>query len=183
MRFAGGDDVVVGDVLLQHQPHGAHVVPGVAPVAFGVEVAQVQGVLRAEVDAGDGAGDLAGDEGFAADRRFVVEQDAVAGVEAVGFAVVDGDPVGVDLGGAVGAARVEGRGFRLGDFPDLAVHLAGGGLVEAGFPLQAENADALPAGAACRGRRCWRCIRGFRRRPGRGFARRGCRFRRAGPAG
>ena len=31
--LAGGDDVVVGLVLLQHQVHGAHVVAGVAPVA------------------------------------------------------------------------------------------------------------------------------------------------------
>jgi len=135
VSFAGGDDVVVGDVLLQHPPHRAHVILGVAPVAFRVEVAQIQGLLQAQVDVGDGAGDLAGDEGFATNRRFVVEQDAVAGMHPVGFAVVDGDPVAIDLGGGVRAARVEGRGFLLGNFLDLAEHFAGGGLVEAGFAL------------------------------------------------
>ena len=38
--LAGGDDVVVGLVLLQHQPHRLHVVAGIAPVALGVEVAE-----------------------------------------------------------------------------------------------------------------------------------------------
>jgi hypothetical protein len=141
--FPGGDHIVVGGVLLQHQPHRADKIPGVAPIAFRVEVPQIQSLLCAEVDAGDGAGDLAGDEGFAAQGRFMVEQNAVAGVHSVGFAVVDGDPVAVDLGRAVGAARVEGGGFLLRNFPDLTEHFTGGGLVETGFLFQAENADAF----------------------------------------
>ena len=40
VRLAGGDDVVVGLVLLQHPPHRLDVVAGEAPVALGVEVAQ-----------------------------------------------------------------------------------------------------------------------------------------------
>lgn len=64
--FAGGDDVVGGGVLLEHEPHGADVVAGEAPVALGVEVAHAQFLLRAELDAGDGVGDFAGDEFFAA---------------------------------------------------------------------------------------------------------------------
>jgi hypothetical protein len=87
------------------------VVLGVAPVALGVEVAEVEGVLQAEFDAREGAGDLASDEGLATGRGFVVEQDAVAGVDTVGLTVVDGDPVGVELGDRVGAARVEGSGL------------------------------------------------------------------------
>jgi hypothetical protein len=63
--------------------HGADVVLGVAPVALGVEVAEVEGVLQALLDAGGGAGDLAGDEGLAAAFALVVEEDAVAGVQAV----------------------------------------------------------------------------------------------------
>ena len=42
VRLAGGDDVVVGLVLLEHQPHGLDVVAGEAPVALGVEVAEAQ---------------------------------------------------------------------------------------------------------------------------------------------
>ncbi len=78
-----------GLILLQHQPLHLDVVAGMAPVAQRVEVAEVKAILQSELDARQRAGDLAGDEGFAAHRRFVVEQDAVAGIDAVGLAVVD----------------------------------------------------------------------------------------------
>jgi len=141
MGFAGGDDIIVGGGLLEHEPHGLDVFFGVAPVAFGVEVTEVEFGLESGADVGDGAGDFAGDEGLAASGGFVIEEDAVAGVEAVGFAVIDGDPIGVDLGAGVGAAGVEGGDFGLGHFADSAEHFAGGGLVEAG--LDAGFADGL----------------------------------------
>jgi hypothetical protein len=73
----------------------------------------------------------------------VVEQHAVAGVHAVGLAVVDGDPEGVELGDGVGGAGVEGGGDLLGDLLHLAVQLRGGGLVEAAGLLEAQDADGL----------------------------------------
>ena len=60
--LAGRDHVVVGDVLLQHQPHRLDVVAGEAPVARGVEVAERDRVLQAELDPRQRVGDLAGDE-------------------------------------------------------------------------------------------------------------------------
>ncbi len=114
-----------------------------APVAQRVEVAEVQAVLQAKRDAGQRARDLARDEGLAAQRRLVVEQDAVAGVHAVRLAVVDGDPVGVELGHRVRAARVERRRLALRGLLHEAVELAGAGLVEAAVALQAEQADRL----------------------------------------
>ena len=84
-----------------------------APVAQRAQVAEVQAVLQAERDARQRARDLARDEGLAAQRALVVEQDAVAGVHAVGLAVVHRDPVGVELGHRVGAARIERRGLLL----------------------------------------------------------------------
>ena len=99
---------------------------------------------------GDAAGDLAGDEGAAAAGRFVVEEDAVAGEEAVGFAVLDGHLVGEDLGHGVGAARVERGGFALRHFLDLAVHLGDAGLVEAWRPSR--RGGSLRGGAG----RPWR---------------------------
>jgi len=45
--FACSNDIVVRKVLLEHEPLHLHVVFGVAPVAFCVEVAQVQAVLEA----------------------------------------------------------------------------------------------------------------------------------------
>ncbi len=114
-----------------------------APVAQRAHVAQVQAVLQAQRDARDGARDLARDEGLAAQRAFVVEEHAVAGVHAVGLAVVHRDPVGVHLGHRVGAARVEGRGLLLRDLLHQTVQLAGAGLVEARLLRQAQDADGL----------------------------------------
>src|SRR5579875_3677988 len=105
VRLAGGEDVVVGLVLLQDQPHALDVVARVAPVALRVDIAEVEPLLQTALDGRDRAGDLAGDEGFAPHGRFVVEEDAVRGVQPVGLAVIDGDPVGVELGHGIGAAR------------------------------------------------------------------------------
>ena len=140
---AGGDDEVFRLLLLQHQPLHLDVVLGVAPVTLGVHVAEEEAVLQPELDPRQGAGDLAGDEGFAAVGALVVEQDAVAGIHPVRLAVVDGDPVGVELGHRVGAPRIEGGGLLLRDLLHQAVELGGGRLVETGFLFQAQDADRL----------------------------------------
>ena len=85
------------------------VVAGESPVALGVEVAHDELLLQPFLDPGGAEGHLAGDERLAAARALVVEQDARAGEEAVGLAVVDRLPVGVELGAGVGAAGVERR--------------------------------------------------------------------------
>jgi hypothetical protein len=76
---------------------------------------------------------LADDERRVFRNALVVEKYPRGGVEVVGLAVVDRDEVPVGLGDAVGRAGVEGGELGLGDLADLAVHLAGGGLVEAGL--------------------------------------------------
>ena len=129
--FAGGDDEILRFVLLEHQPHGFDIIAGEAPVALGVEIAEVEFLLQAFFDAGGCAGDFSGDECFAAAGGFVVEEDAVAGVDVVGFAVVYGLPVAVDFGAGVGAAGVKGCFFGLRRFDDFAVHFAAGSLIEA----------------------------------------------------
>jgi len=70
----------------------------------------------------------------------VIEHDAVAGVEAVALAVVDGHPIGEDLAHRVGAAGVEGSLFGLGVLLGQAEHLRGGGLVVAGVDVQLAHA-------------------------------------------
>ena len=82
MLFAGRQHIVVGLRLLQDQPHAFDIIAGVAPIAPGGKIAEEQFVLQAELDRRDGAGDLAGHEGFAARRSFVIEQNAVRGVHA-----------------------------------------------------------------------------------------------------
>ena len=45
MRFAGRQDIIVGLVLLKDAPHSFDIVAGVAPIALGIEVAEVQALL------------------------------------------------------------------------------------------------------------------------------------------
>ena len=142
--LAGGHRVVVRHVLLQHAPHGFHIVAREAPVPLGVEVAEVELVLHPQLDAGGGAGDLAGHERLAPARALVVEQDAVAGEEAVALAVVDHLVVGEDLGTGVGAARLEAGALELRGL-GAAEHLGAAGLVEADLlaAVLHEAADGL----------------------------------------
>lgn len=143
VHLVGGQHEVVGAVGLQDAPHALHVVLGVPPVTLGVQVAQVQALLQALVDAGDGAGDLPRHEGGATARRLVVEQDAVAQEHVVALAVVLADPERELLGAGVGRAGVERGRLRLGHLLHLAVQLTGGGLVEAGRLLQPARADGV----------------------------------------
>lgn len=73
----------------------------------------------------------------------MVKENAVTGIHAVGFPVVDGDPVGVEFGNGIRRPWVEGGGFLLGDFLDKTIEFTGTGLVEAGLLLQAEDPDSL----------------------------------------
>src|SRR3546814_17229254 len=78
--LAGGNDIVLRAVLLQHHPLHPDVVLRVAPVAKGIEVAHEQAALQALRDVRAPARDLSGNEGFASARAFVIIQDSVAGV-------------------------------------------------------------------------------------------------------
>src|SRR5512145_526187 len=143
VRLAGGEYVIVGSVLLQDHPHSQDIVAGMAPVARGVEIAEVKLLLQPEFDRRNGAGDLAGDERFAARRPFVVEKNSVRGVHAVRLAIVDGDPIGIKLRRGVGAARIERRRLALWPLPDEPVQLRGRGLIEPRPAGDAEDAHRL----------------------------------------
>ena len=140
---AGGDNKIFGLFLLQHQPLHPHIIFGVPPVAQCVHIAQIQAVFQALRDIGQAARNLAGNERFAAARAFVVEQNAVAGVNAVGFAVIDGNPVGIEFGHGIGRTRIKRRGFFLRDFLHQTVQFGRGGLVKTGFVFQAQKADGF----------------------------------------
>src|SRR5487761_842210 len=130
MRLAGGKHIVVGLLLLEDEPHAFDIVTRMAPIALRVDVAEIEPLLHAALNGGAGAADLAGDEGFAADRRFVIEQDAVRRVQAIGLAVIDRDPIGVKLGDRIRAARIEGRQLVLRRLHHLAEQLGRRCLIE-----------------------------------------------------
>ncbi|MNL28762.1 hypothetical protein D3C87_1504210 [compost metagenome] len=100
--LAGSDHEIFSGILLQHHPLHTHVIFGVAPVAQRIHIAQMQAAFETLSDIGDSAGDLAGDKGFTTAWRFMVKQNAVTGIHAIGFAVVHGDPVGIHLGHRIG---------------------------------------------------------------------------------
>ena len=89
VRFARRDHKVVRLVLLEHEPHRFDVVLGVAPVALRFEIAKKQLLLQPNFDARRRPRDLASHERFAPSRRFMIEQNAVDGEQAVAAPIVD----------------------------------------------------------------------------------------------
>ena len=83
----------------------------------------MQAALQPLSDVRQATGDFAGHEGFATAWGFVVEENPVAGIHAVGFAVVHRDPVGVELGDCIRGTRVERRGFLLRNLLNQAIEL------------------------------------------------------------
>ncbi|MCY1307627.1 hypothetical protein D9M70_575630 [compost metagenome] len=71
----------------------------------------------------------------------MVEQDPAGAEDAVGLAIVDRHPVGVQLGYAVWTAGIERRGFHLGNGLNLAEHLGCRGLIET--DLRIDDANGL----------------------------------------
>ena len=141
--LAGRDHEVLGLRLLQHEPLRAHEVTRMTPIAQRIKIAQEQTLFESLADARKSARYLARDEGLAANRGLVIEQNPVTGVHPIGFAIVDRDPVGIDLRRAIRRARIERSGFALRYFLHLAEHLGGRGLIETRALGQSENADRL----------------------------------------
>ena len=138
-----GDDEVLGTVVLQDKPHTLHIVLGIAPVAQGVEVTQVQAILQTLADTGSSEGDLAGDEGLATALRLVIEKDAGAAEHIVGLAIFFHDPEAVKLGHSIGTIGMERGIFVLGNFFYLAIELGSRGLIDTAGLLQMAGAHSL----------------------------------------
>jgi hypothetical protein len=131
VHFPGGNDIIVGLVLLEHQPHGLDIFGSIAPVAQGIKIAKIKAILQAAMNARDRHGDFTGNKGFTAAWGFVIEKNAIGGMQRIGFTVVASDPVGVQLGGGVGRTWVKRGGLSLRDFLDFTEHLRSRSLIEA----------------------------------------------------
>ena len=132
---ACGNDIIVGSVLLQHQPHGAHVIAGVAPVALGVDIAKPQFLPQAELDASHSVGNFSRHELDAPQGRFVIEEYAARRVKAEAFSIIHRHPVCVQFGGRVRRAGVEGCALTLYRLLNEPVHLRRRRLIKAGGRL------------------------------------------------
>ena len=176
VTLAAADDVVVGLFGLQHAPHRLDVVASEAPVTPRLRRLPRYSRSCAGLNARRRRASLCSHEGLSATRTLVIKQDAAAGKEAVGLAVVDGRVVTKQLGGGMGrnadetassrsagpAKRRTSRTTRLDRSADAARGRAA--------PL---------ASARCLARRRRRSAPAYRTRRGRATARRGCRPHRA----
>ena len=158
--LASRDHEVLRRILLEHQPLHLDVVPRVAPVSKRVEVTKVEAGVEPAADARKRPSDLSCHEGLAASLGLVVEQYPVTGVHPVGLAIVDRNPVRVELRDRVGRPRIERCGLSLGGLLDQPVELRGRGLVETaavGHPQEPDpleepqRADRVDVGRVFRG--------------------------------
>ncbi len=140
--FAGREHVIITLCLLKDAPHALNIIARMPPVPLRIEIAEIEHILQAVMDGGYGARDLARHEGFTTQGAFVIEEDAVRGMNAIGLAVIDGDPIGIELCSGVGRTRIEGRGFTLRHVLRLAVEFGGRGLVETRPAFEFQDADA-----------------------------------------
>ncbi|MNE57998.1 hypothetical protein D3C80_1530020 [compost metagenome] len=113
MRFSCGKNIVVSYIFLQNPPHSLDIVARMTPVTASVKIAKPQLFLKSSLNCCNCACDLACDEGFAAQRTFMVEQDAIGGMKAIGLTIVDCCPVSKKLSGRIWALRGEWRLFTL----------------------------------------------------------------------
>jgi len=160
--LARGKDKVFRLILLEHQPHALDIVTSwmryqswvkkkkseqgvltMSPITLGIDVAQVEARLLSETDICHRSRNFAGDESSSSTGALVVEQDAVAGIHAIGLAVVDDDPVSIELGDTVGGAGVEGSGLALRGFDNFSVEFGCRCLIEFDVFLETACSDCV----------------------------------------
>ena len=93
----------------------------------------------------------------------MVEQNPVAGVHAVGFTVVDRDPVRVKFGASIGRTGIEGRFLGLRHFPHQTEQLGCGCLIKTRMVGQRGDADGFQQTQCAQGIHIRRVFRRFKR--------------------
>ena len=114
-----------------------------APVALGIEIAEVKARLLSEADVCNSAGDFTRHERAPTARALVVKEDAVASIYIVGLAIILRNPEGVQFCDAVGAAWVERGVLVLRDSLDETVKLGRRRLIESHMFLEATGAHGV----------------------------------------
>jgi hypothetical protein len=73
----------------------------------------------------------------------MIEQDTVRSVHIIGFAIIDGDPIGVELCRSIRRTRIKRRGLALRHFLRHVVEFRGRGLVEAHLAFETQDANGF----------------------------------------
>src|SRR5580700_102691 len=93
--------------------HRLNIFRSIAPIANGVQIAEVKFLLLAGEDVRDSASDLTGNKGLAPTRTLMVKKDPIAGKELVRLTIIYCHPVGVSFRSAVWTARMKRSRFAL----------------------------------------------------------------------
>mmetsp|Transcript_13501 Transcript_13501/g.27564 ORF Transcript_13501/g.27564 Transcript_13501/m.27564 type:complete len:233 (+) Transcript_13501:392-1090(+) len=141
--LSGGENVIVGSVVLKHHPHPLDVIASMSPITFGVNVSEVQALVQPFVDAGDSHGNFTGDKCGPTTGRLVVEENSVGEVHSVSLAVVHKNPEGILLCNGIRRTGVERSRLGLRDLLHLSVKLTGGSLVEASGLLESTGTNGI----------------------------------------
>ena len=111
MRLPGSYHIIGWFILLQHHPHGGHILPCITPVPVRLHVAQPDIVCESQLNLRSCVGDLAGNKLKAAERRFVIEQDTADREQVVSLSVDVGDVLCVKFGRRVRRGGSHRRGL------------------------------------------------------------------------
>src|SRR6478672_10088898 len=139
MGFTGGDYIVIGLILLQHQPHCLDVFLCVTPIALRIQISQIEFFLQPGLDAHSSASNLSRNKCFATPRALVVEKNSAGGEQVVRLAIINSHPMRVYLCRPIRAARIKWRGLSLRHFLNFSKHLGATSLIKLGFDSRLTN--------------------------------------------
>src|SRR4026207_439042 len=130
MSLTHADHKTIRLILLQHAPHGIHIITCKSPIALRFKVAETQFLCMPQFDARHTVCDLAGHKFMSAARAFMVEQNTGGGKHVERLAIVDCDPVSIYFCHTIWAARIKGSCLSLRHFEHTSKHLTGRGLIK-----------------------------------------------------
>src|SRR5687768_1717025 len=95
MSLAHANHKTIRLILLQHAPHGIHIITCKPPITLGFKVAETQFLCMSKFDACHTVRDLAGHKFMSAARAFMVEQNSGGGEHIERLAIVHRDPMSI----------------------------------------------------------------------------------------
>ena len=93
--------------MLKNQPHTFHIIFGISPVAQGIEISQIQFILKALSNTRGCQCYFTCHEILSATFAFMVKQDAVHGKHSVAFTIVLCNPKTILFGNSVWRTRIK----------------------------------------------------------------------------
>ena len=133
------NNIVIWLVLLQHLPLHFNVVSCESPIAFCINVADVQTLIESMLNSGSHHGYLSGNELKTTAWTFVIEEDTCTRKHVVGFTVIASDLKSHHFSTPIRRARMEWSLLRLRYFTHFSVLFARTCLVESALRSMLSN--------------------------------------------